>query len=187
VEVFEFLMRRDAMKRLVSFLAGLMLAVVTALAVASGPFKWTNVGGDPCNPKSGCTLEWALSQTGWPNQVKAELYLAMRTTAYTPIFLERGWRGWMTWGKYSPKFEKDTIADWPKGQKERASLWYYEDKDTRYNLIRFAECKNWGGWSEAIQAPLVRVEYPPASPVARVELLVPMDPGTLPLVVCLEE
>lgn len=156
-------------------------------------FRWTKVGGDPCNPKAGCTLEWALGKTGWPSDVQQGLIAVVKGSSPTTISITSGlggskgptWTGWMTWGKYQPKFEMNTVAAWPSGQYEPASLWTYESGSTKYNLIKVRKCGNWGGWTEVLQKPA-----PVLSTAPQLVLETgpePMNLGVLPIVACIEE
>ncbi len=108
-------------------------------------FHWRKVGGDPCNPRAGCTLVWALEQSGWPQDVRAMLVDAVRTKRPQEISITSGWEGWMTWGQTSRKFHPNTVADWPQGQREPTSLWFVDRGGVRYNLIKVHKCGNWGG------------------------------------------
>jgi hypothetical protein len=112
-------------------------------------FHWRTVGGDPCNPRVGCTLQWGLSQTGWSARVQQMLINAVQTLRPTSVTLESGWRGWMTWGKTSPKFHPNTVASWPAGHKEPADEWRVKDGSAVYVLLRVNKCKNWGGFAFA--------------------------------------
>ncbi len=157
-------------------------------------FRWTKVGGDPCNPKVGCTLEWALDNTGWPGDVQLALLAAVKGSSPETITITSGlggskgptWSGWMTWGKYQPKFEMNTVAAWPSGQHEPASLWAYESGGTKYNLIKVRKCGNWGGWTQVLhQKPEPVHMIARAAPQQSQPGMMPLDP--VPVVVCIDE
>lgn len=147
-------------------------------------FRWTKVGGDPCNPKAGCTLEWALEKTGWPQKVQVALMAAVKGSSPETITITSGlngskgptWSGWMTWGKYQPKFEMHTIAAWPDGQHEPASMWSYEDDEDMmgYTLIKVKKCGNWGGSTRVIH------KKPPPVHVATAPTPQPQQPAMMP-------
>lgn len=160
-------------------------------------FRWTKVGGDPCNPNAGCTLEWALGKTEWPQDVQLALLAAVKGSSSETINITSGlggskgptWTGWMTWGKYQPKFEMHTIAAWPSGQYEPASLWTHTSGGTKYNLIKVRKCGNWGGWMEHIPpavalVPPTKVDRPPVAAAKSPDV---MPLGAIPIVACVEE
>lgn len=163
------------------------LLVAFALPAFAAEFQWTNVGGDPCNPKAGCTLEWALGKTGWPTEVKNALTNSVKAERGANFYVKPGWKGWMTWGKHSPKFKPHTVASWKDGHEEHALLWQSEHGGKMHNLIRVTKCGNWGGWVEAIP-PKPALGAPPK--VAVVEVVpkgTPIMPlGVLPIVACPE-
>lgn len=125
--------------------------VETAKAATTQPFRWTHVGGDPCNPKVGCTAEWALEQSKWPTSVQSALIAKVKGESPEIYTMHAGWRGWMTWGSAERKFRSDTLAAWPSGQEERSSLWHTDYAGTRYNLVKVEECGNWGGFTSAVR------------------------------------
>ncbi len=127
----------------------------------ANPFRWKHVGVDICNPKVGCTLDWALPQTGWPTDVQSGLIAKVKDSRPSTYTMENGWKGWMTWGERQRKFQKYTVAEWGSGHTEWAALWYVERGGIRYNLIQVAECKNWGGFTSRSQQP-PGLEKPPA-------------------------
>lgn len=124
----------------------------TASVQSSAPngtlFRWKHVGADPCNPKAGCTLSWALAQIGWPTSVKDELMTKVTQDVSQVYTMATGWNGWMTWGQHSPKFRANTLADWGAGHTETASLWQVSYGNQVYNLVKVGRCGNWGGWIE---------------------------------------
>lgn len=160
---------------------------------AEKPFLWQHPGADPCNPKAGCTLDWALSKSGWPEEVQRMLGLKATTTSPTLVTITRGWKGWMTWGKYSPKFERYTRADFD--QVTPAREWSVAYDGVRYVLLRPYVCKNWGGttrpaeWVEVIQpspppSPAV-ISQPPVAPLTPAYPPLGPNPG-LGGVVCVD-
>lgn len=151
-----------------------LFATILVFTASAAEFKWTKPGGDPCNPKAGCTLPWALGKTEWPTEVKNVFTVAVTGEIPKLYAVERGWKGWMTWGKYSPKFQPNTVAVWPSGHTEPAKLWSTDYGGTRYNLVRVTKCGNWGGWTGAIPPkpePKVEVE-----PVVRAPIPVDLMP-----------
>ncbi len=177
-------------------LIALLCAGVISVAAAS-PFQWKNVGADPCNPKAGCTLEWALGQPGWPKHVQLGLLAAVKGTSPTSVTITSGlggsqdpaWRGWMTWGKRKPQFKPDVVAAWPNGQYHPASLWTLDAGGTRYHLIKVRRCGNWGGWTTATPTPPVAMVIPVPVPVPPTATPTPtpvpeMPLGVLPVVAC---
>lgn len=161
--------------------------IVSSAFAAETPFPWKNPGGDPCNPKAGCTLEWALGKTGWPTEVKNVLTNSVQTERAANFEVKPGWKGWMTWGKYQAKYQPNTVAAWEDGHGEHALLWQSEYKGKMFNLLRVTKCGNWGGWVEAIP-PKPAPGAPPK--VAAVEVPkkgTPIMPlGVLPIVACPE-
>lgn len=133
-----------------------------------GVFLWkqSGIGKDPCNPTVGCTLEWALEQSGWPEQVSADLRRQARGRSAEFTEICAGWRGWMTWGKYKPKFRKDVQADWQAGHCESSLLWSTVNAGTRYYLVQVEACHNWGGWTEAAPDKVISRTIP-ESPTIR--------------------
>ena len=112
--------------------------------VAAGTlFRWREVGGDPCNPRAGCTLQYALERSGWPLEVQQEFRRIVRVQAGREVVITRGWQGWMTWGSQTAKFHPKTLADF--SQNEPALEWIYGFQGTEYVLIRVHRCRNWGG------------------------------------------
>jgi len=181
------------MVNVVSVILALLLGcqcTVGALAQQQGfvsteqnPFRWKNVGADPCNPNVGCTLEWALKQTGWPEDVQNDLLKAVTTNAVKVFVLENGWNGWMTWGAHSPKFQKYTVAEWPKGMTATAKHWTIdrvvsksetEEVLHRYSLYLVAQCKNWGGNTVVVRRPIE----------AKSVESTPLRPRPMPTVLC---
>lgn len=115
-----------------------------------GPvFSWTNVGGDPCSPKAGCTLAWALEQAGktrnWPLDVQSEFLRIVPTVPADEVMLAPGWRGWMTWGRSVRKFHPNTRADFTGGKPEPAQRWTVRRSGNVYSLYKVLKCGNWGG------------------------------------------
>ncbi len=164
-------------------MAKLLVCAVVALLANSGfaaTLYWKNPGADPCNPKVGCTIEWALGNAGLPVEVREAFPKMVKSENSKPYTVESGWRGWMTWGKNSPKFEPDTVAAWSKDHTEPARLWTYDYKGLRYNLVRVTKCGNWGGWTEGIKDK-VQIE---SKPLAQSANLMPL--GVLPIVACPE-
>ena len=173
------------MASMIRALAALLVAWI-ALPAAAAEFRWTDVGGDPCNPNPpvNCTLDWALGKTGWPSAVKMDLIEMVGSSRYANYEVKPGWRGWMTWGKYHRKFKPNTVAAW-KERAEPAKLWVVNHGGKGYYLIRVVRCNNWGGWiGEPIPMPAVPsgpvVSGPPAAPA--VPNLMPI--GILPEVMC---
>lgn len=118
-----------------------------AVGVPQGEvFHWRTVGGDPCNPAVGCTLEWALEQAGYSPELQRLIIEAVRTQKPTEVMIARGWRGWMTWGKVSRKFHPNTVADF--NQMEPAQQWAVAHGSKVVKTVRVRECKNWGGYTE---------------------------------------
>lgn len=176
--------------------ARLILSAFTALLVGTAvwaqaptlktesPFKWIHVNGDPCNPKAGCTLDWALEKSGWSKEVRDALKELVVKTAPETIAITSGlgtakdpaWRGWMTWGAKTPKFKPDVIAAWSDGQYQPVSKWNFEKEGVVYNLGKVRACGNWAGW---IQKAPVGVKPP-----AKKETLMPL--GVLPVMACPE-
>lgn len=164
------------------------LLAVISFATASAEYRWTRVGGDPCNPKAGCTLEWALTEAvkkaGWPAELKQEFISARQRVEPEVFYVTRGWKGWMTWGQYHRKFRSDTIASWDAKQVEPADLWRVNHRGKVYNLIKVAKCGNWGGW--VVDAPVTAGQ--PAGPAVVLSgrpsgpSLMPL--GVLPIVSC---
>ncbi len=141
----------------------------------ANPYRWKNVGADPCNPEVGCTLLWALEQSGWPREVRNALLVKVAGGVGVETTMKSGWKGWMTWGKYSPKFQKFTIADWPQGHEEKADRWSVETGGVQYNLYRVNKCKNFGGDTTTTTS------VPAPKPRAKPEL---PNIGTIPQVAC---
>jgi hypothetical protein len=108
-------------------------------------FRWTRVGGDPCNPRVGCTLAFALERSGWPLEVRQALLRMVRDYDGREVNITRGWQGWMTWGSQTPRFHPNTLADFP--QSEPALEWAFVHNRTEYVLIRVSRCRNWGGYT----------------------------------------
>lgn len=173
------------MKWLTALVAGFLLAMVSIVSAHAAPFEWKVVGADPCNPKVGCTLEWALGKTGWPKEVQSALKAKVQGESPVGITLERGWRGWMTGGSKKPWYSADTIAAWPSGQVEPADLWTLDQSGTRYHLIQVHKCKNWGGWTVSIPPDTTITVVGRKPPPERVP---PVDEilGALPRVLCPE-
>jgi hypothetical protein len=113
------------------------------------------VGGDPCNPnnpnpKVRCTLEWALARAvaaGWaPRDVADEFLRIVPNTPGEEVLLPNGWQGWMTFGKFTAKFELHTLADWKDGKPQPAQRWTVRRPgEPPYNLYKVRACGNWGG------------------------------------------
>lgn len=122
-------------------------------------FRWTTVGGDPCNPKAGCTLEWTLTRavaTGFmPRDVADEFLRMVPNTPGEEVLLPPGWQGFMTFGKFTPKFELHTLADWKDGRSQPAQKWTIaRSGQPPWNLYKVRACGNWGGdRSEAPAGP----------------------------------
>lgn len=123
--------------------------------------RWPEVGVDPCNPRAGCTLQWALKKSGWPEEVQQAFLRIVREQAGREVTITRGWKGWMTWGSQTAKFHPNTLADFP--QFEQASEWSFGYGDTEYVLIRVRRCQNWGGNTRALTPPQ---QTQPAVPLA---------------------
>lgn len=150
---------------------------------AERAFEWRVVGGDPCNPKTGCTLKWALAKAqekaGWPSVVTRKFLNEVREKNPEYIEISRGWRGWMTWGQYVPKFRKNVIAAWDSTVKYLASTWLVDYDDRRYVLVKVLMCGNWGG--KVIPLPVsVSRAAPSVSTFGKIPL------GVLPVVTCPE-
>ena len=173
----------------------LLFMLIGASAYAFEPFRWTNVGGDPCSPKAGCNISYALERAhvelGWPMDVLTELVKKVAKTQPETIVITSGlggakdapWRGWMTWGSKVPKFKPDVIAAWPDGQYHPASHWTHEVGDTVYHLIHVRKCGNWGGWkSSKVLEFTTELKFPP-EPAAKGEI--PL--GVVPQVACPED
>lgn len=142
------------------------------------PYLWTRVGADPCNPKVGCNLAWALEQSKWPADVQSELRVKARDESPVAYTMRSGWTGWMTWGKHERKFRANTLAQWPSGQTEASDLWSVARGGVSYNLVRVQKCKNWGGFTAVAHAPARPL--PIASPGV-------MPLGVIPTVACPDE
>ena len=185
------------MRKLFAFLA--LSAVLSAVAIAAEPFRWTKVGGDPCNPKAGCTLVWALGETGWPQEVQSGLKAIVKSVAPETIAITSNppWHGWMTWGKYHPRFEPYVVAAWSDGQYQPAAHWSLEKDDIKYHLIKVRKCGNWGGWTEFVPKPVIaspppqkmvapihKAQPPPVAGKPHVE---PMQLGQVPATVACNE
>ena len=171
------------------FASLVMFLLISSAALAAEPFKWTNVGGDPCNPKAGCDLSWALRKTGWPTEVKEGLVMKVKNTSPESIVITSGlagakdpaWRGWMTWGQYRPTFNADVIAAWPDGQYHPASHWTFVFGDTVYHLIKVRKCGNWGGWKTVLVKDNRAIESPAPTAAA-----LPGEPSdVIPIANCL--
>jgi hypothetical protein len=106
-------------------------------------FRWTRVGGDRCNPRAGCTLQYALERSGWPIAVQQAFLRLVREQAGREVTITRGWQGWMTWGSQTAKFHPNTLADF--NQVEPALEWSHVFQGAEFVLIRVNRCQNWGG------------------------------------------
>jgi hypothetical protein len=167
-----------------------LLAGFLSVTAMSAEYRWTKVGGDPCNPQAGCTLEWALDQAikkaSWPVEVKKEFVSARQRVEPEVFYVKRGWKGWMTWGQYHRKFRPDTVASWDAKQVEPADLWRVNHQGKAYHLIKVVKCGNWGGWVADAPAipdtdtPQRRVAIPRDGPSG--PPLMPL--GVLPIVAC---
>lgn len=179
-------MRAQKHRMVLVAIAGILLVIATStFGAEKEPFRWTKVGGDPCNPVAGCTLEWAVGKTGWPEEVQKGLVAAVKRGEAKSFILTKGWRGWMTWGKHFPKFKSDVIAAWPEGQIEESLLWTLDRDRKRYHLVRVAKCQNWGGWVSPV--PIVAPQQPPLQPVVAAVVEEDRMPlGVLPIVSCPE-
>ena len=145
-----------------AFLLALLFLAASA-ADAEEAFRWDNVAADPCNPQSGCTIEWALDravkEAGWPLHTAVELHIQVRTVPARHTIVQTGWRGWMTWGRHRPRFEADTLAVWEGEQ--TALLWTTRLDGVQYNLIQVNACGNWGGWREEAPPEELTLIIPP--------------------------
>lgn len=122
--------------------------MVVPTQAAVGPMqRWKVVGGDPCNPKAGCTLAWALAKSGWPKDVQDEFLRRVGSgESGQEVLLPVGWTGWMTFGQRSPKFWPNTIADFSDGKPQPAVRWVAtRASEAPYNLYQVRRCGNWGG------------------------------------------
>ena len=162
------------MMRIAMFVAvcALVLTAAVPSTSAESMLRWKNVGGDPCNPKVGCTLEWALTESQWPLEVQERLIEAVRHSNPERTEICSGWNGWMTWGSSKRKFHSNVIAYWSVGHCEPVLQWSVEFASVGYNLIKVQACGNWGGYI----APYVQSEKPSGPPL-----------GTVPIVSCPEE
>lgn len=152
---------------------------------AGKPFRWVKPGGDPCNPKVGCTLDWALGKSGWPKEVQHLLWERVAKTNPTRVTITKGWEGWMTWGKHLPKFERYTRAEFE--QVIPTHEWSVAVDGIRYVLIRPYICKNWGGYTrsaerqETFPAPVEVQLVPTPLIVEEPDPGTPIVPGRPPL------
>jgi hypothetical protein len=142
-----------------------LLLVLSALAAVGdqGLYHWRHRGGDPCG--AGCTVEWALPQTGWPVEVQRALIHEVRTGTSQVFIMKSGWTGWMTWGKYTRKFRMRTVADWGEGVTEQAQMWQVAFNGTTYHLVKVGICRNLGGWTSKVPPPVRHDEGAPLSPL----------------------
>lgn len=180
--------------------ASFLLAVSV---LAADPFKWTKVGGDPCNPNVGCTLLASLrlahEKLGWPKDVTRELLVEVMQQNPERVNLVPGQHIWATFGLYSFKFRPYVITAWPADKDVPALLWHTDYNGIRYTVGKVKECGNYVGWKEAIPKPqpsvLVLAQEPvtsvtvPEKPVVVAVLQPPpqrMQLGILPVVDCLE-
>jgi hypothetical protein len=124
-------------------------------------FPWKVVGGDPCNPKVGCTLEWALNravaQGFMPRDVADEFLRMVPNMPGEEVLVPVGVvLDWGTWGKFSPKFVPYVLTDFRDGQPQPAKRWTVRRPGVGpYNLYQFKACGNWAG---------DRSETPPGPP-----------------------
>lgn len=154
-------------KVILSVLVAFFAVCISVASAAEKPYVWHTPGVDPCNPKVGCTLEWALEKSGWPKELQSRFQKITTETPSSIYQVKNGWTGWMTWGKYSPKFEANTVVAWKKGKNhsEPASRWTLTSNGVMYHLIKVNFCGNWGGWTEhAPQPPPPVVDTPPPPP-----------------------
>lgn len=126
----------------------------------SSEFRWTRVGGDPCNPAVGCTLEWAMQQSGWPIDVQQEMLRAVREQGGERFDVVPGMRFWGTWGKYTRKFHPNVRAAF--GQPTPALRWRVVRSQRQFVAAKVFACGNWIGFDEDPQ-PAVSTP-PPAIP-----------------------
>lgn len=134
---------------------GVFLALISFSASAGAdPFRWTEIGGDPCSPKAGCNPEWALSEavrrSGWPTQVRGALLTLIKNEPSRLGMICEGWIGWMTWGKHVPKFKPLVLAAWPEGHCESMKSWEVRFEQRVYIVAQIDRCGNWGGWIETV-------------------------------------
>jgi len=185
---------QDKNKKLETENAKLKASVPPRWKVVFAPMDWRKPGGDPCNPKAGCTLEGALPHTGWPATAQATALKVVTTTTPERSTITSGWKGWMTFGSKSPTIWLNATAAWG-GQVHPAHKWAFEEGDVRYVVIRPFVCKNWGGWTEKVERPAVALGSPvevKREPVATVT--VPSVSDVMPLgvnpgnyVVCVDD
>lgn len=125
-------------------------------------YPWERVNVDPCNPRVGCTLAWALGRAvaqGFMPRDVADEFLHMVNVQKMPgeevlvpvdVLLD-----WGTWGKSVPTFKPYVLTAFRDGQPQPAKRWTVSRPGIApYNLYQFRACGNWAGdRSEAPAGP----------------------------------
>lgn len=134
------------------------LVAEQAYEIISKRHSYLHPGADPCNPKVGCTLEWALQMAvqhnGWPQEAADELIKKVGTEAGEPYIVYQGQEFWMTGGREVPKYYTNSIASFDKDRTESSVLWYVNVGTRRYYLIKVHICGNWAGWDSEYTIPI---------------------------------
>ncbi len=119
-------------------------------------------GANPCNPKAGCTLEWAVGEAVKAGKIPAHIAPQLiddvkngKSLAHT---VKHGDMFWMTEGASPEKLRFSPLAraSWPdKGKTYPASHWFVAEGKTTYHVMKIDVCGNWAGWTAGpLQIPI---------------------------------
>ena len=122
-----------------------VVAHATQPAKGTGAYRWTKETNISCDPRSGCTLEWVLGQSPWPDDVKTHLLDKVKGERPLTLVMRPNWQGWMVRTSTSHMLERNAVANWGNSGVV-AKFWHYDTGAIRYNLVRVG-CKTWAGFT----------------------------------------
>ncbi len=90
--------------------------VVSAAPVATPTapqYRVKTLGRSPCKLNPDCTLDWALGQSGWPQEAREAMKMEVRSKQGDIVYIKKGERfDAMAFGRKQRRMERNVIMDW---------------------------------------------------------------------------